>query len=112
MIAVVFGLCVPVWSAVGQMGRAEFAFDEGAVVWLAVGERVVISDVPVPGVDGVVEMVSLELTRFAVTRPGTRFVVGQRGGGGGGGDIELYFDPSSVVLLRGSVVGEARLKRD
>ncbi|MDQ7014378.1 MAG: M12 family metallo-peptidase [Planctomycetota bacterium] len=73
-------------------------------MWLAEGDRVVLSDVPVPGMDGGVEFVSLELTRFAVTRPGTRFVVGDRWGE----DVDLGFDVDSVVLLRGQVEGDAQ----
>ncbi len=46
--------------------------------------------------------VDLELERFRVTRPGTQFVVGQRGGE----DTPWAFDPDRVTLLRGRVVGE------
>jgi len=42
------------------------------------------------------EKVDLELTRFSVTRPGMRFVVGAEG-------RTLDFDPASVLLLHGTV---------
>ncbi len=46
--------------------------------------------------------VDLELQRFHVTGPGTRFVVGSVAGE----DVTLEFDPDRVTLLRGRVVGE------
>jgi hypothetical protein len=46
-------------------------------------------------------LVDLEVERFWVTRPGTRFVAG----GADGRDVPLAFDPDSVVLLRGRVAG-------
>ena len=48
------------------------------------------------------QTVDLELTRFAVTSPRTRFVVGHE-------QRPLDFDPSSVVLLRGRVHGHPRV---
>lgn len=47
------------------------------------------------------QFVDLELERFHVTGPNTKVVVGRKGGA----DIPFDFDPSSVVLLRGNVVG-------
>ena len=46
--------------------------------------------------------VDLQLQRFRVTTPGTRFVVGHAGAG----DTEWAFDPDRVTLLRGRVIGE------
>ena len=46
--------------------------------------------------------VDLELQRFYVTRPGTRFVVGNVAGD----DVAWDFDPDRVTLLRGRVAGE------
>ncbi|HET6278698.1 MAG TPA: M12 family metallo-peptidase, partial [Candidatus Polarisedimenticolia bacterium] len=45
--------------------------------------------------------VDLDLERFTVTGPGTRFVVGRRGAP----DDALDFDPAAVLLLRGTVRG-------
>lgn len=50
---------------------------------------------------GIGRSLDLEVERFWVTKPGTRFVVG----GHGGKDEPLAFDPDSVVLLRGRVAG-------
>jgi DNA-binding beta-propeller fold protein YncE len=44
---------------------------------------------------------TLNLERFAVTTPATRFVVGRRGGG----DVPLAFDPASIALYRGGIAG-------
>ncbi len=46
--------------------------------------------------------VDLELQRFYVTKPGTRFVVGTVAGD----DVAWDFDPDRVTLLRGRVAGE------
>ncbi|MEE8458461.1 MAG: M12 family metallo-peptidase [Phycisphaerales bacterium] len=46
--------------------------------------------------------VDLELQRFRVTLPGTRFVVGHMAGD----DVAWDFDPDRVTLLRGRVAGE------
>ena len=45
--------------------------------------------------------VDLEVERFTVTGPGTRFVVGRRGAP----DEALDFDPAAVLLLRGTARG-------
>ncbi|MCP4248447.1 MAG: hypothetical protein GY778_15475, partial [bacterium] len=58
--------------------------------------RFVVEDVPLHG-DG---QVALELRRFHVAGPGTRFVLGRRGGA----DVPLAFDPAGIVLLSGTVV--------
>jgi len=50
---------------------------------------------------GVGQTIDLEVERFWVTKPGTRFVAG----GPDGRDVPLNFDPDSIVLLRGRVVG-------
>lgn len=46
--------------------------------------------------------VTLEVERFRVTTPGTRFVAG----GGDRGERAIDFDPEAVILLRGRVAGE------
>ena len=46
---------------------------------------------------------TLELTGFRVTSDGTRFVVGDSAGA----DVQLAFDPASVLLFRGRVAGDA-----
>lgn len=86
-------LCAPV-SRASQAGSVP-SFDVSAAAHLRVGERVVFSDVPLPGGGAV----SLELERFSVITGRTRLVVG-------GSERPLDFDPSSVVLLRGGVVGD------
>ncbi len=55
----------------------------------------------VPGLNLGGSAVELEVERFRVTQPETRFVVG----GASGRDEEMVFDPESVVLLRGRVAG-------
>ena len=100
LVALVLG-CVAL-SAVGQADRAVLNFDEGDFVWLPSGGQTVFADVPVPGLAGGVRNVSIELSRFSVTTPGTRFVVGRSGGP----DRELGFDPAGVVLMRGSIAGD------
>ena len=77
-------------------------FDEWRLYQLPVGGHTTLSDVPIPGADGRERGVEVELTRFEAVAPGARFVVGNRAGE----DIEIGFDQSEVVLLRGSVVGE------
>ncbi|RMH11474.1 MAG: hypothetical protein D6695_09105 [Planctomycetota bacterium] len=70
---------------------------------LSVGQRYVLSSVPIPDAIGRGTWVDLELTRFEVTTPDTRFVIGNPGQD----DTELGFDPNRVVLMRGSIAGEA-----
>lgn len=94
---------VMLWAAVGlraQPERASMSFDAAALSRIAVGERVEFGGVPVPGVG----RVALRLSRFSVTSPDTRFVVGDRRGE----DVDLGFDAGSVVLLRGKVAGDER----
>lgn len=98
LVAVVV-LCVPVVCG-AQPERAVMSFSGDALARIAVGERAEFAGVPVPGVG----RVRLHLSRFAVTTPETRFVVGDRRGG----DVELGFDMDSVVLLRGEVEGDGR----
>ncbi len=62
-----------------------------------VGGRVVIPEFPIPG-GGTID---LELTRFHVTTPATKFVVGRKGQP----DQVLDFDHQSIVHLRGKVAG-------
>ncbi len=93
--------CVVV-SAWGQAGRAVLDFDEGDFAWLAPGGQAVLAEVPVPGVALAAGGVTIELERFSVTTPGTRFVVGSPNGK----DRPLDFDPSEVVLMRGQIAGD------
>ena len=58
---------------------------------------VVVEDFPIPGS----RAVTLDVERFTVTTPSTRFVIGRPGGR----DREFTFDTSKVVMLRGSVRG-------
>lgn len=92
---------VMLWAAVGlcaQPERASMSFDAAALSRIGVGERVEFGGVPVPGVG----RVALRLSRFSVTSPQTRFVMGDRRGE----DVDLGFDADSVVLLRGKVEGD------
>ena len=57
----------------------------------------VVDGFPLPGQGEV----SLELERFEVTRPDTRYVLGRIGGG----DVELAYQPSTLALYRGRVRG-------
>src|SRR3954465_14071899 len=52
------------------------------------------------------ERIDLEVERFWVTSPGAQFVLG--GDQAGAGDASFAFDPGSVILLRGRVVGRPR----
>ena len=63
-------------------------------------ERLEVRGLPLGGE----RSVDLELEAFAVTRPDTQFVRGRPDGA----DEPLDFDPASVSLFRGSVIGEPR----
>ena len=78
---------------------ATVAFDAAVIRAMAAGgARFTIEQFPLSA-DVTVD---LQLQRFRVTRPGTRFVVGHVGAG----DAAWEFDPDRVTLLRGHVVGE------
>ncbi len=76
-------------------GTGVIDLDVLAIAEAARHGRVVLHHVPL-GRDGAVD---LDLEPFTVTGPGTRFVLGPD-------DRPLAFDPGSVTLLRGTVVGE------
>lgn len=65
---------------------------------LELSPQVVIKHFPLAGATSV----DLEVERFSVTRPNTRFVLGSRAGG----DADFAFDTERVLLLRGRVVGD------
>lgn len=79
-----------------EMARAEW--NEAELLALSRGPFRV-TRFPLPG--GL--EVDLELERFRVTGPGTRFVIGHRGAP----DEPFDFEPSTVLLLRGMVRGRA-----
>jgi len=77
--------------------RAQLArLDHHALRAAPPGTDVILTDLPGGGTT------ALELTRFSVTTPDTRFVLGIPGGP----DTPIDFDPADIVLLRGNVAGE------
>ncbi|GIK20421.1 MAG: hypothetical protein DYG93_04580 [Leptolyngbya sp. PLA2] len=82
----------------GSAPVATYTFDDAALDGRA-GGPIVVRDFPL-GASG--RRADLLLTRLSVTTPWTRFAVGRAGEA----DSPLNFDPSSVTLLRGTVVGQ------
>ncbi|MCL4742029.1 MAG: hypothetical protein KJZ54_07480 [Phycisphaerales bacterium] len=82
----------------GSVPVETYTFDDDALNARA-GGPVVVRDFPL-GPGG--RRADLLLTRLVVTSPATRFAVGRAGEA----DAPLDFDPSSVTLLRGTVIGQ------
>lgn len=89
-------IAVRVTSSTSALTTVELRRDAWDDVRVA-GARARMRGIPLPGLGSV----DLELERFYVTRPDTRFVVGHKGGH----DQVLRFDPSRFVLMRGRVIG-------
>ncbi len=89
------------FEALRTAGHATVVFSDGsaieAVRGLAPGAKVAIDRFPLP--EG--RTADLELERFTVTTPETRFVIGTPGGP----DRPLNFDANQIVMLRGNVRG-------
>ena len=83
----------------GGSGGLILAVDTGALRRVVSGgQAVVLADFPLTGA----RTVDLAVEPFAVTTDRTRFVMGSVGGP----DRPFGFDPSTIILLRGSVVGD------
>ncbi|MFM9995994.1 MAG: M12 family metallo-peptidase [Phycisphaerales bacterium] len=91
----------PSFTPIRTAGAATVVFSDGAAIdamgGLAPNATTVIERFPLPRG----RTADLELERFTVTTPNTRFVVGTPGGP----DRPLNFDPNRIVMLRGSVRG-------
>ncbi|MCW5775605.1 MAG: hypothetical protein KIS87_04050 [Phycisphaeraceae bacterium] len=81
----------------GSATVAMYTFEDAALDARAAGP-IIVRDFPL-GASG--RRADLHLTRIAVTTPWTRFAVGRAGER----DAPLNFDPASVTLLRGTVIG-------
>lgn len=89
---------VPVqrWSAEPD-GSVVARLDEDQLGQAALFQTVELPSFPLPQ-GGVVD---LRLRRFYVTGPQTQFVIGRKGAA----DVAMNFDPDSIALFRGEVVG-------
>lgn len=99
LVALFVCACLLVTPCSAQPRHAAVSFDETELQRVPLGGEVSLG-LALPGVGGR----NLELTSFRVTNGATRFVVGRSHGR----DVDLEFDPSAVVMLRGGVEGDPR----